>query len=556
MKTGSYKLETRCLSSLVKVFPDEELNARVYTKGSALSNEKYSFQIAYRSDLLLKWLEVKVESELNEVLSVRSVGLVPAEMVAYHDHDEHILRSTPGLYPDPLYNIAEEGLAGLPGNWRSLWIEADLQGKVKPGHYPIRVLFMHAGECLAEETFELEVIGAELPEQQLKYTNWFHTDCLATYYSYEIFSEEHWRAIDNFVRTAVKHGMNMILTPLFTPPLDTRVGGERPTVQLVDVEKSGDTYRFGFDKLKRWVELCSRNGIRYFEFSHLFTQWGVKHAPKIMAVENGTEKRIFGWETDATGDDYRGFLSQFLPELVRFIQTNGLEERSFFHVSDEPHKEHLENYQKASDLLKQYLADFPMIDALSDYEFYDKGYVKNPIPATNHIEPFLENKVPNLWTYYCCSQYKEVSNRFLNMPSARNRILGYQLYKFDIAGFLHWGYNFWYAQYSIRPIDPYTNTDSNYGFPAGDAFVVYPGPDGQAIESLRLKVFYDAFQDLRALKLLESMIGREQVLELIEEELEEEITFRTYPREEEWLLNKREQINRMIKDSLSQQPGA
>lgn len=552
MKTGSYKLETRCLSSLVKVFPDEELNARAYTKGSALSNEMYSFQIAYRSDLLLKWLEVKVESELNEVLSVRSVGLVPAEMVAYHDHDGHILRSTPGLYPDPLYRIAEEGLAGLPGQWRSLWIEADLQGKVKPGHYPIRISFMHSGERLAEETFELEVIGAELPQQQLKYTNWFHTDCLATYYSYDIFSEEHWQAIDHFVQTAVKHGMNMILTPLFTPPLDTRVGGERPTVQLVDVEKSGDTYRFGFDKLKRWVELCSRNGIRYFEFSHLFTQWGVKHAPKIMAVENGTEKRIFGWETDAAGDDYRGFLSQFLPELVRFIQANGLEERSFFHVSDEPHKEHLENYRQASDLLKQYLSDFPMIDALSDYEFYEKGYVENPIPATNHIEPFLENKVPNLWTYYCCSQYKEVSNRFLNMPSARNRILGYQLYKFDIAGFLHWGYNFWYAQYSIRPIDPYTNTDSNYGFPAGDAFVVYPGPEGRAIESLRLKVFYDAFQDLRALKLLESLIGREQVLELIEEELEEGITFSTYPREDEWLLNKREQINRMIKDSLSQ----
>jgi hypothetical protein len=42
----------------------------------------------------------------------------------------------------------------------------------------------------------------------------------------------------------------MILTPLFTPPLNTAVGGEKLTVQLVDVEKSNDKYSFGFDNLK------------------------------------------------------------------------------------------------------------------------------------------------------------------------------------------------------------------------------------------------------------------------------------------------------------------
>ena len=36
---------------------------------------------------------------------------------------------------------------------------------------------------------------------------------------------------------AVAHGVNLLYTPLFTPPLDTQVGGERTTVQLVDVER-------------------------------------------------------------------------------------------------------------------------------------------------------------------------------------------------------------------------------------------------------------------------------------------------------------------------------
>jgi len=78
--------------------------------------------------------------------------------------------------------------------------------------------------------------------------------------------------IERYVCTAAKHGINMILTPLFTPPLDTAVGAERPTVQLVDVERqpSGE-YVFSFEKLARWCHVCSDAGIRYFEFAHLFT---------------------------------------------------------------------------------------------------------------------------------------------------------------------------------------------------------------------------------------------------------------------------------------------
>ena len=344
-----------------------------------------------------------------------------------------------------------------------------------------------------------------------------------------MFSEAHWEIIEQFVKTAADHGINMILTPIFTPPLDTEVGGERPTVQLVDVEKSGSTYSFGFDKLKRWIDMCRANGIEYFEFSHLFTQWGAKHAPKIVAKENGELKRIFGWDTDATSEEYKNFMDQFLPELVRFIEDNGLKEFSYFHVSDEPRLDDLESYKSASEIIKKHLEGFLIIDALSNYEFYEKGLVANPIPASNHIEPFLENKVPNLWTYYCCSQYKEVANRFFNMPSARNRILGIQLYKFDIVGFLQWGYNFWYSQYSRYPIDPFRVTDAGHAFPSGDAFAVYPGEDGQPLESLRLEVFYEALQDLRALKLLEELIGRDAVMKMLEEDVAEPIALSAIP---------------------------
>ena len=541
------KLEIRVLSSLEKVFADEELKAAEWPRASMLSNEVYSFQVAYKwDDRMLKKVGVGLASELLPFMTVRKVELIPSEMPCYKDYDDNVLRTAPGLYPDLLAEIGAEGLTLLPEQWRSIWITVNPVCHIEPGTYPIEISFnAQSGEELGKATFKLEIIPAKLPKQSLIHTQWFHTDCLSTWYGVEVFSEEYWMRVEQYITTAVNNGINMILTPLFTPPLDTAVGEERPTVQLVDVEKTGDIYKFNFHKLKRWTDLCLSIGVEYFEFSHLFTQWGARYAPKIIAMENGRTKRIFGWDTEASGEEYKKFLSQFLPELTSFIKQNCLESRSYFHVSDEPLASQIEAYKCASNIIQQYLKEFPVIDALSDYKFYELGIVKNPIPPVNHIDPFIENKVKNLWTYYCCSQYRNVSNRFFNMPSARNRIIGMQMYKFDIKGFLHWGYNFWNSEVSRYPIDPFRVTDGVHTYPSGDAFVVYPGEKGP-IESLRLKVFYEAIQDLRALKLLEELIGKKAVLELLEEGLEKPITFSEYPKDSEWLLMKREQINKRI----------
>jgi len=76
--------------------------------------------------------------------------------------------------------------------------------------------------------------------------------------------------------------------------------------------------------------------------------------------------------------------------------------------------------------------------------------------------------------------------------------------------------------------------------------LVYPGEEGP-IESIRLEVLYEAMQDLRALELLEKKIGKEQTIKLLEEGLQEPLTFSVYPKGSgEWLLAARERINQAI----------
>lgn len=378
------------------------------------------------------------------------------------------------------------------------------------------------------------------------HTEWMHADCLADYYHVEVFSEEHWKILENYFREYVKRDCNMMLAPLFTSPLDTAIGLERTTCQLIDVEVKDGEYVFGFEKLKRWIDLCKECGIEYFEMSHLFSQWGAKYAPKVVATVNGKEEKIFGWHTPAVGE-YTRFLESFLPQLTGKLREWGIADVTYFHISDEPREEHLETYKAAKESLGNMLDGFHTFDALSSYEFYRHGLIDKPVPGNNEIEEFLANGLTDMWTYYCTGQFYEVSNRFMSMPSARNRIYGVQLYKYEIIGVLHWGYNFYNSQYSIEHINPYEVTDASGAFPSGDPFLVYPGADGYPEESLRIMVHDEAMTDLRALKLLESLTSREHVMELIEGNLPEPLTFKRYPKSDMYIIQLRERVNREIK---------
>src|SRR6185295_9173928 len=77
-------------------------------------------------------------------------------------------------------------------------------------------------------------------------------------------------------------------------------------------------------------------------------------------------------------------------------------------------------------------------------------------------------------------------------------------YRWPFGGFLHWGYNYWYKSQTRQLIDPFVVTDATYwpGWAYGDPFVVYPGPGGMPIDSIRWEVFHESLQDYALLQTL------------------------------------------------------
>ncbi len=530
------ELQLRLLSSLAKVLP-ERICGRVSKSCQAVRGQEVSFQVAFRlapQRYVQKYFRVEVTSPIAEKITLYNVGTVPSTLPSYPDRrDSNYISHKSGAFPDPLFPNPDGKVRAASDLWRAVWISVKLSESCPAGDYPIKVNFYRAdGTLEGSRTYHISVQPYTLPAQKLLYTQWFHCDCIADVHHVPVFSEAHWSLIEKYMKLAAEYGMNMILTPVVTPPLDTEIGAERPTVQLVDVIKEGETYRFGFDKLGRFVEMAKAVGIHDFEISHLFTQWGVKCAPKVVATVDGTERRIFGWETPACCDEYASFLRQMVPALIAYLQSRGISaDHLWFHVSDEPRAYHLDNYRSAAAILEPLIEGCHHMDALSELAFYQEGLVPSPVVATNRIEPFLAAEVPGLWCYYCCSQGLHVSNRFFAMPSARTRIIGVQMFKYGIEGFLHWGYNFYYGEHSTCKLDPYAVTDGHSTWPSGDPFSVYPYEDG-AIPSLRHKVFGNALEDMRLLALLEEKLGHEAVVAEIERIAGAPITFSQYPKDE------------------------
>ncbi|NJP39739.1 DUF4091 domain-containing protein [Oscillospiraceae bacterium HV4-5-C5C] len=554
-------------SSLEKVFPAQKPAAlKPGSTVSAWPGSRVAVQLVYSCGRLQpgesrRFYDLSI-SGIPYPVTIRQVDLLPSEYPCFENVDEDYLNKDPGLFPDLLRPLTQPvRLQPLPRQYRSLWLSWDLPAEAKAGAYVINIQLAGvdcltlpngqlqsdpaAGEDKTELSLILKIGRRALPLQTLIHTEWFHADGLAAFYQVAAFSESHWHILANFIRAAgQEHGINMLLTPVFTPPLDTAIGHCRMTIQLVDIYLEQGQYRFDFSKLARWTALCQAGGISYLEIAHLFTQWGAAATPHIVARVDGEIRSIFGWDVAADSPEYRQFLEAFLPALQAELEKLGYDRQHvYYHISDEPSQQHLDSYRRARAQVTDLLSGCPIMDALSDLDFYRQGLVSLPVPANDHIQAFADAGVPDLWVYYCCSQANLVPNRFFAMPSSRNRIMGVLMYLYQIKGFLHWGYNFYYSQYSLRQINPYQVTDAGHAFPSGDAFLVYPGPDGQALSSIRAEVQDEALLDLRALQLLETLTNRSTVEDLIYQGVNERpLTFTNYPRQAAYLLQLREKV--------------
>ncbi|MCL2472399.1 MAG: hypothetical protein FWF26_01865, partial [Treponema sp.] len=204
---------------------------------------------------------------------LRSVELVPVDFPANERSDSHYITRKPAMLPDLLAPLMNNKIIPQPDLYNAVWIDFPGIDSSHKGKHEVKIIVQAVQEVdfgngdhhsdpeaagyRVELPLVLEVMGESLPPQSLIHTEWFHTDCLASYYHVEPLGEEHWKIIEAFMEPMVKrYGINAVLTPVFTPHLDTAFGTERPTIQLVGITADRDSYTFDFSGLERWCGLC------------------------------------------------------------------------------------------------------------------------------------------------------------------------------------------------------------------------------------------------------------------------------------------------------------
>lgn len=574
MNPESYVI-SQTVSPMKRVF-DSFKPAEDFSYISGMRNEPLSFSLAYRSTA-----EKGDNGRAPDTpISVRVISALPISVykvckVAFAASEcEDAEPGTAGGCPDmllprdpapvlvhmpldngnrlPYYEKGEKNtLNAACFATQSVFIGINEAGEnLRAGDYTVtvEVIGMMSGKTLNTHTVTVHLINALLPENDLIHTNWFHYDCLSDITHVPVWSDAYFEILGKYLKNYVQNGMNTLLFPTFTPPLDTVVGGYRMNVQLVKVKKNGEEYSFDFSLAERFVRLAKAVGIKTLEHTHLFSQWGAEHAITIYAEQDGGEKILFDYRTAAVDEKYIRFLSSYLHAFADFIQGMGIEENILYHISDEPTLETIEGYRRAKALMRSILPNAKFADALDEYAFYKDGLVEMPIVDVESIEKY-DGRCNDLMLYYTGGEPRpDLTNRILTVAPARTRALGLHIYRYKAKGFLHWAFNNYYGRMSAGIFHPAFDPCFYKNIP-GVTYLVYPDTDGSPLPSLREKQILAAMSDYRALRLCESLIGREKTLAICEERLGCPISVTAVP-DGEISLSIREAINQRIEACL------
>ncbi|MBR4221053.1 MAG: DUF4091 domain-containing protein [Victivallales bacterium] len=502
-------------------------------------NEVFSFQAAFRLTDGMNPIEFTAEVEAPDGWSarIRRVGHVPvrhrnANMDGSSELDIENGGAIPGYVPDALF---DDLTTIVPiGETHTYWVTVTPGAKTTKGTYKVAVRLLPKDGSPIVMNANVVVHDVKLkPRKDFNITHWFYADSLLDWYRLAPFEERFWDIAVNYVRDYAQHGLDTIYVPAFTPPLD---GVKRPT-QLIKVKKLGaEKWSLDWTDVDRWVELAKSEGITHFEWVHPFTQWGVKNAIRIYEGQGEGEKLLWPVETGACSDIYRKFLKQYCKELHAFLEKHDILDKSFFHVSDEPHgDEHRANYVAARNLLLEVAPWMKTMDALSEIEYGRSHLTDMPVPSIRIACEYAKEGITS-WCYYCCGPRGPFLNRLLDTPLAKIAMHGFLFYRWPFKGFLHWGFNYWYRSQTRELIDVY-ETQDGYRWPGwayGDTCMVYPGADGKPVDSIRWEVFSESLQDYRLLQTLKIDRGSALFKRLV--------SFKEFPKDAAWLRKARKQL--------------
>ncbi|MUO32391.1 DUF4091 domain-containing protein [Enterococcus gallinarum] len=470
-------------------------------------------------------------------IEIKSELPVASQFVDFYTGQENI---------DYADKLLDQTAKTYPGDrMASVYLEFSLAESIAAGSYPVEISLYRsqmtgADSLVLSKKMTVEVSTFAFPidyRQSFNLDVWQQPSILARTYKVPLWSEEHFRLVEEMARSLADIGQKAV----------TVIAGEIPwkgwfnyivkdypanlyeySIIKVRKTKSG-TIDCDFSVLDRYLNCFFRAGID--QEINVFGLLGVWQPPFFPTVDvDYPERLVVRYYDEETGlmcfIQQKEDLKEYISQVFGHFKELGIWEKVRI-ISDEPKKNQIR-------MFKDSLAELKAIDETLQVKVaFDKEDVMNELlalvdyPVTsyyctcNHYEE-LNQSHPEKTQYYICN-YPDKPNTFLRSPLLETRVQGILAHHFKTDGLLRWAYNCWpeNAREDIR-----YNTRS---YPIGDLCLIYPSYSGHLALSLRYKQLQRGIEDFYLVKQAERQ-QPEQTADLLD-------TFLTNPNSQEWMVD-------------------
>jgi len=504
--TGSHGLNAWYVDSLVKVFPNDAVGARQLASAEfmAARNEHINIQIALRSKTAFTGVtasldppeDTKGHAIAASNFTLRQVGYVVVGSHTQGSPAGELVGTAPGWYPDPLLALPLELEANRT---HSIWVEVHVPPDAPAGDYRGAIDLSAGQVALAHLPFHLKIVAATVPQKQTLYvTNWFTLDGESTqrFFGVPAFSDGWWKLVGNVARVFAEHRQNVVITPLMI---------------LVQPKLTGGRMGYDFSNFDRWVETFQSAGaLRYIEGSHLLTRpyYTAPLGVEVFAYEGG---KIVTKTLPPDSPEVRRFLASFLTALDKHLESKGWKSMYLQHVLDEAHGEEIPYYGKIATIVRRYLPEVETIDAIDAQQIPEivRSDCDIWVPQLGRFDnavDLLEHRIQSghpVWYYTCLYPQGNYTNRLMDFPLVKTRLLPWLDFRYNFTGFLHWGGNYWTPN-PILDTQPVIDNNTEL-LPSGDAFIYYPDRKQLTFDSsIRMETFLAGIEDYELLQQLKA----------------------------------------------------
>jgi hypothetical protein len=397
--------------------------------------------------------------------------------------------------------LDDAGRIAMPaGSYRVLWLTVETPRDVAPGKYQGTITVRADDTEAFEFPLELEVLSATLPtpaDWKFHLDLWQHPWAIARWHDVEPWSEEHFKVMRPYLEELARGGQKIITTTLTDRPWGRRDYDDYRSM-VEHVRLPDGSWRFDYSVFDRYVEFAMSCGISKQINCYSLLTWSGRLYYTDAAT--GDERFLL---CDTAGPEFTEYWAPFLRDFEKHLDAKGWLERTRLAVDEAPApmmKAMAELVRANAPRLRISLAGNQAPSHYTGLDLAEFSIILDHASDELLRDIAARRAEGRITTFYVCLDPKR-PNTFVTSPPAEAVWIGYYTAVNGYDGFLRWAWTTW-PENPLRETTYWGHPYHHY-LPAGDTFLLYPGPRS----SVRWEMLRDGFEEWEKLRLLREANG-------------------------------------------------